>query len=64
MAKHLIDLDEDAVNSARAELGTSTLKDTVNEALRRAGASRAQRVVDALDALGTLSPGEREDAWR
>lgn len=31
MAKHLIDLDEQAFGAARAELGTDTIKDTVNE---------------------------------
>lgn len=34
MGKHLIDLDEDRLGAARAELGTTTIKDTVNEALR------------------------------
>lgn len=33
VGKHLIDLDEDRLGAARAELGTTTIKDTVNEAL-------------------------------
>jgi Arc/MetJ family transcription regulator len=64
MAKHLIDLDEAALQSARAELGTLTIKDTVNEALRRAGAERHMRIEDALDALATIDAEDREAAWR
>ena len=36
VAKHLVDLDEAVLAAARAELGTASMKDTVNEALRRA----------------------------
>jgi Arc/MetJ family transcription regulator len=64
VGKHLIDLDEAAVEAARAELGTNTLKDTVNEALRRAGGRRAARVSAALDTLAGLSPDDRDAAWR
>ncbi len=51
MGKHLFDLEDDAWSAARAELGTSTIKDTVNEALRRATAERAVRINDALGIL-------------
>jgi Arc/MetJ family transcription regulator len=64
MAKHLIDLDEAAVIAARAELGTATLKETVNEALRRTGAQRTQRVAAALDTLAQMPDLDRGDAWR
>lgn len=64
MAKHLVDLDDDALSAARAELGTSTIKDTVNEALRRATAERAVRISSALDVLATAALDDREDAWR
>lgn len=40
MAKRLVDIDEKALAAARAELGTRTLKDTVNEALRRVAPMR------------------------
>ena len=30
MAKHLVDIDDDALSAARAQLGTDTIKDTVN----------------------------------
>jgi predicted nucleic acid-binding protein/Arc/MetJ family transcription regulator len=40
VVKHLVDLDEEALQAARAELGTTTLKDTVNESLRRVARER------------------------
>jgi Arc/MetJ family transcription regulator len=64
MSKHLIDLDEDALSAARAELGTTTIKDTVNEALRRTVEQRRPRVVAALDALAAADLDDRADAWR
>ncbi|HKH17848.1 MAG TPA: hypothetical protein VKA57_10010 [Solirubrobacteraceae bacterium] len=64
MAKHLIDLDEDALGAARAELGTTTIKDTVNEALRRATALREGQVSAALDVLADAQLDDRADAWR
>ena len=64
MAKHLVDLDEEALRAARAELGTVTLKDTVNEALRLAGRGRDRRVERAIDALAEADLVDRDDAWR
>jgi Arc/MetJ family transcription regulator len=64
VAKHLIDVDEERLNQARAELGTRTIKDTVNEALRRASSGRADRVAAALDALAAAPRDDRADAWR
>ena len=64
MAKHLIDLDEDALGAARAEFGTTTIKDTVNEALRRATALRQREVAAALDVLAAARLDDRSDAWR
>lgn len=64
MAKHLIDLDEAALVAARAELHTATIRETVNEALRRAGSRRARRVAESLDALASAEPDDRADAWR
>ena len=64
MAKHLVDLDEEALGAARAELGTTTIRDTVNEALRRASEQRHQRVVIALDILAAAELDDRADAWR
>lgn len=51
MTKRLIDVDDDALAGARARLGTRTVKDTVNEAVRRAAAARRSELVQALDVL-------------
>lgn len=64
MAKHLVDIDERALSAARAELGTGTIKDTVNEALRAAAAGRNSRVTDALDVLARADLVDRAEAWR
>ena len=64
MTKHLVDIDEGVLSAARAELGTSTLKETVNEALRRTAATRDGRVKRGLDRLAAANLGDREDAWR
>ncbi len=64
MTKHLVDIDEQALSAARAELGTDTIKDTVNEALRLAATNRDPRVVKALDLLAGADLADRSEAWR
>lgn len=64
MSKHLVDLDEDALSAARAELGTTTIRDTVNEALRRTIEQRRPRIAAALDTLAAADLDDRADAWR
>ncbi len=64
MAKHLVDIDEQALVAAKGELGTKTLKDTVNEALRRVAPSRSRRMKTALDALARARLTDRSAAWR
>jgi Arc/MetJ family transcription regulator len=64
MAKHLVDIDERALIAAQSELGTRTLKDTVNEALRRAAPRRDRRIASALDALAKAKLADRGAAWR
>ena len=64
MTKHLVDINEQALSAARAELGTDTIKDTVNEALRLAAIDRDPRVVDALDLLAGAGLADRAEAWR
>jgi Arc/MetJ family transcription regulator len=59
VAKHLIDLDDARPHAARAELGTTTIKDTVNEAPRRASSERQHRVTAALDLLAAAELDER-----
>lgn len=64
MAKHLVDIDEQALSAARAELGTLTIRDTVNEALNRAAGRRSAEVKRSLDRLARLELDDRDDAWR
>jgi Arc/MetJ family transcription regulator len=64
MATHLVDIEEAALSAAPAELGTRTIRDTVNEALARAAASRASKVMHSLDRLSTIDLDDRSEAWR
>lgn len=64
--KHLIDVDEPALEAAKRQLGTNTIKDTVNTALRlAAGQDPEGRDVDAaLDRLAQVPFVDRVDVWR
>jgi Arc/MetJ family transcription regulator len=64
MSKHLIDTDDEALSAAQAELGTSTIKETVNQALRLATGGRKHRVTAALNALAEAELVDRSEAWR
>lgn len=64
MSKHLVDIDEAALRAAKAELGTNTIKETVNRALRQVSGSRQGEVKKQLDALARADLADREDAWR
>ena len=64
VAKHLIDIDENALKTARTTLQTGTIKETVNEALRRSGTDHAIRVKQAIDVLAGGKFAERDQAWR
>jgi len=64
MSKRLVDIDEQALAAAKDELGTRTLKDTVNEALRRVAPTRDRRVRKALDPLARARLQDRSAAWR
>ncbi len=64
MAKHLVDIDETALSDAKRELGTRTIKDTVNLALHRAGTRRRADVTRQLDVLARADLAPREQAWR
>jgi Arc/MetJ family transcription regulator len=64
MSKRLVDIDDSALEAAQVELGTATIKATVNEALRLAGAARAENVRQALDSLAGTALSDRSDAWR
>jgi len=64
MTKRLVDVDDQALDAARSELGTTTIKDTVNEALRRAGRERADRVHRGIAILRDAHLEDRDAAWR
>jgi hypothetical protein len=64
VAKHLLAIDEAALEAARADLGTVTMNDTVNEALRRAGSQHTARVHKSLDRFGKRGLPPPEEAWR
>jgi len=64
MAKHLVDIDERVLQAARTQLGTSTIKATVNQALRQVGGDRGAAVRDGLDVLARAELAPREQAWR
>jgi Arc/MetJ family transcription regulator len=64
VSKHLVDIDEAALRAARSQLGTHTIKDTVNRALSLAGKERERTVKEALDWLARKDFAPREDAWR
>jgi Arc/MetJ family transcription regulator len=64
MAKHLVDIDEAALAAARAALGTTTIKDTVNAALRRVADDKPARFDELVAALAGVEFGGRSEAWR
>ncbi|HEV2997512.1 MAG TPA: type II toxin-antitoxin system VapB family antitoxin [Solirubrobacteraceae bacterium] len=64
MAKHLVDIDEEALRDARARLGVATIKETVNRALRLAGGDQGAAVTECLDTLARADLTPREQAWR
>ncbi len=64
MSKHLVDLDDDALDAARAQLGTKTIKETVNEALRQVSRGRSKMVSQAIDVLVHAKLEDRNRAWR
>ena len=64
MSKHLVDIDDEALGAARARLGTGTIKDTVNEALRQVSQGRTKEVRRSIDVLVRAKLQDRERAWR
>jgi Arc/MetJ family transcription regulator len=64
VTKRLIDLDDDALAAARAHLGTRTIKDTVNVALRQAAEARRSELSAALEVLAAQPLDDRSASWR
>jgi hypothetical protein len=63
VGKHLVDIDEAALRAAKAQLGSATIKETVNRALRQASGDHQQVVNSRLDTLAQSDLSAREDAW-
>ncbi|WP_024802139.1 hypothetical protein [Nocardia sp. BMG51109] len=68
MTKRLIDIDDELLEAAQRELGTSGVSDTVRTALRSAAAAAARaRQIEWLTDGGMESlaePEQRADVWR
>ena len=64
MTKRLVDIDEEALDAARSQLGTTTIKATVNEALRLVGSDRSEVLRNSMDVLSAMPLSDRDDAWR
>ena len=64
VTKRLVDIDDDALNAARARLGSQTIKETVNRALRQVADERRRELGAALDSLATTDLDDRDAAWR
>jgi Arc/MetJ family transcription regulator len=59
-----VDIDDAALRAAKAELGTGTIKETVNTALRRASGDSHDAAKRRLDVLAQADLAAREEAWR
>lgn len=64
VTKRLVDIDDTALDGARTSLGTHTIKDTVNEALRLAGEAREAALDNAFAVLADADLDDRAAAWR
>ncbi|MEI2699467.1 MAG: type II toxin-antitoxin system VapB family antitoxin [Microthrixaceae bacterium] len=64
MTKRLIDVDDGVLASAQARLGTATIKETVNTALRRVADDRSADLAEALQVLADMPLEDRSVAWR
>jgi Arc/MetJ family transcription regulator len=64
MTKRLVEIDDDLLAAARAQLGGTSIKETVNEALQRMAGSRRETIAQSLAVLAQGSFGERSSAWR
>lgn len=60
----MIDIDDEALEAACRELGTSTVSDTVNAALRVIASNGATPIQGALGELAAQEYPPRSDAWR
>ncbi|HLQ33167.1 MAG TPA: type II toxin-antitoxin system VapB family antitoxin [Chloroflexota bacterium] len=65
--KHLVDMDDELLEQAKACLGTPTIKATVDEALRIVTNRRAAELREAMRRLGEIFAEmpdfDRSQAW-
>ena len=64
MTKRLVDIDDAALRAAQLRLGTTTIKETVNRALRESSGEQQALARKRLDVLAGADLAPREDAWR
>ncbi len=64
MTKRLVDIDDAALRAAQVRLGTGTIKETVNTALRQASGELRDSAKRRLDTLAQADLVPRERAWR
>jgi Arc/MetJ family transcription regulator len=64
MTKRLVEIDDNLLAAARAQLGGATIKETVNEALQQIAGSRREAVTQSLDVLAESTFVDRSTAWR
>lgn len=65
MTKRLVDIDDDLLERARSIVGTRTIKETVNTALKRlTDDEKVRRHVDRLRGTGALDLAKLEEARR
>ncbi len=62
--KRLVAIDDDTLRAAQAELGTATLKDTVDMALRAVVEGRSEALDRRLASLASHDLLDRAEAWR
>lgn len=63
MTKRLINIDDRTLTAAQARLGTPTMTDTVNEALRRVSGDDSAEFDAAMEALTSVDLVDRTEAW-
>ena len=70
MTKRMVDIDDAKLSDARAALGTTTIKETVELALEQAVINKRARQQRAIEALSAIDWGcedldaERRTMWR
>ena len=64
MTKRLVEIDDDTLSAAQAELGTDTIKDTVNTALERVARLQREKLQRSFEIATEIELEDRSAAWR